>query len=171
MELLSPEQLVKEFPYVNPEGLAAASIGRKNEGSFDPWALLNAMKRWRYSWRCCFCEVCSFSVCLSITCRRAIANGVQYIQGDIVGAQVEGNQVQAVKVKRRDGQEDLIHGGTFVNAAGPFSGKIVDYCGGFPLPVKPRKRCVFVFHCPGNVPDSAPLVVDTTGVYFRPEGR
>jgi hypothetical protein len=46
MALLSPEQLVKEFPYVNPEGLAAASFGRKNEGSFDPWALLNAMKKY-----------------------------------------------------------------------------------------------------------------------------
>lgn len=103
--------------------------------------------------------------------RRAVANGVQYTQGEVVGAQVEGDHVQAVKVKNSHGEVGLLHGGTFVNAAGPFSSKIVDFCGGFPLPVRPRKRCIFVFHCPGNVPDSAPLVVDTTGVYFRPEGR
>lgn len=93
------------------------------------------------------------------------------MQAEVIGAEVEGNKVQAVKVRGSNGDESLVHGGTFVNAAGPFSGRIVDYCGGFPLPVKPRKRCVFVFHCPGNVPDTAPLVIDPTGVYFRPEGK
>ena len=46
------------------------------------------------------------------------------------------------------------------------------------LPVSPRKRCIFFFRCaapacPG--PEAtplwhAPLTVDPTGVYFRPEG-
>ena len=90
-----------------------------------------------------------------------------------MGAQVDATagKVTAVNVKAKNGEESSVQGDVFVNAAGAFAGNIVDYCGGFPLPVKARKRCVFVFHCPGNVPDSAPLVVDPTGVYFRPEGR
>lgn len=48
MDILSPEQLAQEFPYLNTDGIAAGSLGRKNEGSFDPWALLNAMKRYAY---------------------------------------------------------------------------------------------------------------------------
>ena len=33
-----------------------------------------------------------------------------------------------------------------------------------------RKRCVFVFETKERYPN-CPLVIDTTGVYFRPEGR
>ena len=37
------------------------------------------------------------------------------------------------------------------------------------LPVQSRKRCVFPFHSPEPAP-RCPLVIDTNGVYFRPEG-
>jgi FAD-dependent oxidoreductase domain-containing protein 1 len=42
------------------------------------------------------------------------------------------------------------------------------------LPVRPRKRCIFFFHCATNqdfpVPEVAPLTVDSSKVYFRTEG-
>lgn len=44
----------------------------------------------------------------------------------------------------------------------------------YPLPVKPRKRCLFFFHCAKSqdfpVPEVAPLTVDSSLVYFRSEG-
>lgn len=42
-----------------------------------------------------------------------------------------------------------------------------------PLPVVPRRRCVFALHCPSEAappPGDCPLVVDFSGAYFRPEG-
>lgn len=51
------------------------------------------------------------------------------------------------------------------------------------LPVEPRKRCIFTVHCPVAIssatsaegglcpPPNTPLVIDPSGVYFRPEGR
>ena len=39
-----------------------------------------------------------------------------------------------------------------------------------PLPVRPRKRFVFVIDCPTPLP-GAGLMIDTTGLFFRPEGR
>jgi glycine/D-amino acid oxidase-like deaminating enzyme len=36
--------------------------------------------------------------------------------------------------------------------------------------VRSRKRCVFVFESKAHYPD-CPLVIDPSGVYFRPEGR
>ena len=38
-----------------------------------------------------------------------------------------------------------------------------------PLPVTPRKRCVFVFKCPGFEESSTPLVIDYSGTFFRRE--
>ena len=39
---------------------------------------------------------------------------------------------------------------------------------GIDLPVFARKRSVFVFTCPVSIPD-CPLVIDPTGLWFRPE--
>lgn len=81
-----------------------------------------------------------------------------------------------------------VYGDTFVNAAGPWAGTVMDSMiaavpgknsgGMHRLPVEPRKRYVFVVHCPGlsecdypPPPHNTPLVVDPTGAWFRPEGQ
>jgi glycine/D-amino acid oxidase-like deaminating enzyme len=40
---------------------------------------------------------------------------------------------------------------------------------GVDLPIEARRRCVFVFDTRGQLSD-CPLVIDTSGVWFRPEG-
>jgi sarcosine oxidase len=40
---------------------------------------------------------------------------------------------------------------------------------GIELPIRPRKRFVFVFDCKAPI-ERAPLLIDPSGVYFRPEG-
>lgn len=41
------------------------------------------------------------------------------------------------------------------------------------LPVKPRKRMLYVFHCSSKIQGlrSSPLVLNVNGDYFRPEGK
>ena len=39
-----------------------------------------------------------------------------------------------------------------------------------PLPVKPRRRCVFVFKCQDVPATDFPFIIDTNGVYLRREG-
>ena len=66
--------------------------------------------------------------------------------------------------------------GGVVNAAGAFAADVLALAGDSlaPLPVRGRKRCIFSFHAAAAgtplPPQQSPLVVDTTGVYFRPEG-
>jgi len=59
--------------------------------------------------------------------------------------------------------------GAVVNAAGPRAGHVAALAG-LDVPVRPRKRFVYVFDCRSEV-KGGPLLIDPTGVYFRPEGR
>jgi glycine/D-amino acid oxidase-like deaminating enzyme len=56
-----------------------------------------------------------------------------------------------------------------VNAAGPRA-RLVAAMAGVRLPVEARCRSVFVLDCRQDLP-ACPLVIDTSGVWFRPEGR
>jgi sarcosine oxidase len=58
--------------------------------------------------------------------------------------------------------------GALVNAAGYHAHEIAA-AAGIALPIRPRKRFVYVFDCRERL-ERAPLLIDPTGVYFRPEG-
>jgi FAD-dependent oxidoreductase domain-containing protein 1 len=55
-----------------------------------------------------------------------------------------------------------------VNAAGPWSARVAGFAG-IDLPVRARKRMVFVIACRAELP-SCPLTIDPSGIWFRREG-
>jgi glycine/D-amino acid oxidase-like deaminating enzyme len=57
----------------------------------------------------------------------------------------------------------------FVVASGPWSA-VVARLAGVELPIRARRRTVFVASCPTPLADF-PILVDTTGVFVRPEHR
>ena len=60
--------------------------------------------------------------------------------------------------------------GTVVNAAGPWARDVAGMAG-VALPVEARRRSVFVFEARSDMqPGASPLVIDTSGAWFRPEG-
>ncbi len=139
--LLDAAALRKKYPWLNTEGLAAAGRGLSKEGWFDPYSLLVALKR------------------------TAITLGVTYFQDEAVAIHCSKNRVMSVEL-RELGMTICDH---FVNAAGPFAGKLASLAG-IHLPVTPKRRNVFVFESPAKI-DSMPLVVDPSGFYVRPEGN
>ena len=59
--------------------------------------------------------------------------------------------------------------GCVVDAAGPWAAQVAAMAG-IELPVEARRRSVFVFDVERDAPTNCPLVIDTSGAWFRPEG-
>lgn len=139
--LLDPTALQARFPWLNVDDLAMGSLGLSGEGWFDAYTLMQAFRR------------------------KAIALGVEYVAADVAGMTCAGGQVQSVDLS--DGSS--VSCGVVVNAAGPYASDVATMAG-LELLVRPRKRCVFVFDCRTPI-GPTPLVIDPSGVYFRPEGQ
>lgn len=96
--------------------------------------------------------------------RKARSLGATYIHDEVAGLERAGRRVATL----------LLAGGArlacglVVNAAGARSRAVAEMAG-LTLPVEARKRCVFVVDCKTRIP-SCPLVIDASGVWFRPEG-
>lgn len=182
--LLSPDQLKQQFPWINTDDLKLGAFGTANEGFFDPNTLVLGTRR------------------------KAIAMGVHYLEGAVTGATMRyqdsissdgdskhleiDNLMITCTGQKNAGEHLNVKGHTFVNAAGAWSGKLVDMLNeNVPslytshgnattakkfelqkLPIERRKRCIFHVHAPKATEWSqqAPLVVDPSGTYFRPEG-
>lgn len=138
---LEPEALKARFPWLTVEDIAAGTLGLSGEGWFDAYALLQGFRK------------------------KAKTLGVTYVEGEVAGVERDGDRVTAVRLA----SGERIACGTAVNAAGARGGMVAEMAG-IDLPVRPRRRSVFVFDCKDEVPD-LPLLIDPTGVYVRPEGR
>jgi FAD-dependent oxidoreductase domain-containing protein 1 len=95
--------------------------------------------------------------------RKARSLGVEETAGEVVEIERDGDRASGVRLA--DGRR--ITADWVVNAAGPRAAGIAAMAG-LRLPVSPRKRMVFHFDCRTKV--ASPLTIDTSGVYFRPEG-
>ena len=138
--LLTPSELKTRFSWLCVDDLAGGCYGLADEGWTDPYGLLQAFRR------------------------KARALGATYLADEAVGFERGGRGVASVTL--RDGGR--LGCGAVVNAAGYHAHKIAA-AAGIDLPVRPRKRIVYVFDCRSG-PQRAPLTIDPTGVWCRPEG-
>lgn len=138
--LLAPAELAVRFPWLSVDGIALASLGLSGEGWFDGYALVQGLRR------------------------KARALGAEYVAAEVVGLDVVDGRVTSVRLA---GGKRIVCG-TVVNAAGPWAREVAGMAG-LTLPVEARRRCVFVFDAKADLPD-CPLVIDTSGAWFRPEG-
>ena len=141
--LLGPAELKARFLWLTTSYLAAGCLGLSGEGWFDAHSLLYAFRN------------------------TAVARGAEFLVGEVVALHVARQRLEAIQLA--DGR--IFSCGELVNAAGPAAGKIARMAD-IDLPGESRKRCVFVFDCrPAGALQPCPLVVDVSGVYFRPEGQ
>lgn len=140
VELLTPGELKARFDWLRTDDLAAGSFGLSGEGWFDAYALLQGFRRKHRSL------------------------GVEERVGEVTDVLLDSDRASGVRLA--DGTE--IQADWVVNAAGPRAAEVAGMAG-IELPVRPRKRIMYHLESPVSLGD-APLVIDPSGVYFRPEG-
>ncbi|XP_074833269.1 FAD-dependent oxidoreductase domain-containing protein 1 [Carettochelys insculpta] len=168
VSLLSPAQLKKKFPWLNTDGVAVASYGLENEGWFDPWVLLHGFRRKAMSMGVypCHGEVTSFTISREMV----MPEGKQTF-----------SRINYVHVQMPNSLEcQPVECAVVVNAAGAWSAKVAEMASigvgsskiqeAVKLPVEPRKRYVYVWHCANGPGLECPKLIDTSMVYFRREG-
>lgn len=141
--IYSGADLARRFPWINFEGIAAASFGPKNEGWFDPYSLMTLVRK------------------------AALARDVKLVSQAVAGI---ANSGRITSITLANGEKMTV--GALVNAAGAGAGALAAMAG-VDLPVSAAKRYVYVIDCPGatEAHRKGPLTFDVTGEYFRPEGR
>jgi len=139
--LLDAAALKSRFGWLNTDGLACGTLGLSGEGWFDGYALLSAFKR------------------------KARAQGARYVTAEATGFTVDGHRISTIDF----GDGSRMACGMAVNAAGPWARRVAAWAG-VELPVFARRRTVFVIACKAKL-DGMPLLIDTTGIWIRPEGE
>ncbi|MDP2062881.1 MAG: FAD-binding oxidoreductase [Phaeovulum sp.] len=139
-EVLDPAAIAARFPWLNLDDVVAATFGRTGEGWFDNMGLLGGLRA------------------------QARAQGAEFVTDRVVGLEREGDAVVAAILA----QAGRVEAAAFVNAAGTRASELLRWLGE-EFPVEPRKRTVFVIDAPNARHPEAPLLVDHTGFYLRPE--
>lgn len=147
--LWGQDELADAFPHLRVEDIRLASYGRANEGWFNNTGLMNGFRA------------------------KARSLGAEVITDEVVAIQREGDRVTGVTLK----SGATVSAGVIVNASGPRASRTARMAG-LDIPVEPRKRTLFVVDAARSPEGSArvaggrlPLMIDTSGVFIRPEGR
>jgi glycine/D-amino acid oxidase-like deaminating enzyme len=141
-ELLDPAALALRFPWLSLAGVHLGSLGTAGEGWFDNMGLLAGFR--------------DAARTQGASWRRARAVALLRAGGRVTGARLaDGSTLGA---------------GAVVLAAGTRAPDLLATLDE-PWPVEPRKRTVFLIDAPEAPNAGAPLLVDPTGFYLRPEGR
>lgn len=141
VRLLDRSALRARWPWLHVDDIELGSWGERGEGWFDGWGLLMSLRA------------------------RARSAGVEFLHG------------QALSLERHaDGSLAAVHSSLgplqaehYVLACGAWSAALASTAA-LDLPITARRRSVYAFHSPEHAP-LAPLLIDPSGLWFRPEGE
>lgn len=143
-KFLSAEEIVRDYPFYNLDGIIGANHNLKDEGYFDG----NTLFDW---WK-----------------RSARERGAEYVTNEVVamGTSADGARVESVTLK----SGEVVSCGTVVNASGPRA-ILTSRMAGIEIPVDPRKRYTYIFDAEKPLDRDLPLTIDPSGVHMRTDGQ
>lgn len=142
ISLLDAGSLAARFPWLATDDLAGGSFGETGEGWFDGYGVMQAFGR------------------------KARSLGAEYRQDEVTGLEGAGDRITAVRLA----SGETLSCGAFVDCAGAWGARSIAAMAGVAIPVFAKKRSVFYFDCATKL-RRFPLLIDTSGVWCRPEGE
>ena len=139
--ILDGAAIAARWPWMVADDIVAGSFGPRDEGWFDNMGLLSGLRT------------------------AARRQGAVFVTGRAVGLDMDRGRIAAVRLA----SGEALACGAAVNAAGTAAGTVAGWAG-LAVPVEPRKRTVFVIDAPNARHPDAPLIIDHSGIYLRPEG-
>lgn len=141
--LLSPDDILRDYPFYNVDDILLGSINTVNEGYFDGATVFDWFRR------------------------QSRERGVEYISGEVaaITRNPAANRVDSVTLS--DGQ--VIACGALVNATGPRAARTAAMAG-IAVPVEARKRFTWIFRAERPLDRDLPLTIDPSGVHVRENG-
>jgi FAD-dependent oxidoreductase domain-containing protein 1 len=139
--LLSKSELEKQFPWMQCEGIAAASFGRTNEGWFDPYQFMNLIRK------------------------AAIAQDVHFITDEVTAINSKATAVTLKSGATLSTTHVVNAGGTGGGAIAAMVGFDL------PVSAAKRYVYVIDCPTAPEALRKGPLTFDINGAYWRPEGR
>ncbi|WP_134726589.1 NAD(P)/FAD-dependent oxidoreductase [Paracoccus luteus] len=139
-QVLDPAALAARWPWMALDDIVAGSYGPRDEGFFDNMGLLSGLRN------------------------AARAAGAVWLRDRVTAFERDGDRVAAVVLEAGGRRQADV----FVNCAGPRAGALMRTMA-LDLPVEPRKRTIFFVDAPKARHPGTPLVVDPSGIWFRPE--
>ena len=140
--IMSRDDIAAAYPFYNLDDVICGSHNTLNEGYFDGGTIFDWFRK------------------------KARAQGVDYIKGDVTGISRSGGTVTGVTLA--DGTQ--ISAGKIVNASGPRA-NITAQMAGLHVPVEARRRYTFIFDAAAPLDRDLPLTIDPSGVHMRSDGR
>ncbi|MEM7743171.1 MAG: FAD-binding oxidoreductase [Pseudomonadota bacterium] len=140
--IMTPDEVASEYPFYNMDGVVLCSHNPLNEGYFDGGTIFDWYRR------------------------KARANGVEYLQNEVVSMDRDGDRISAIHLK----SGEKVGCGRVVNASGPRAA-VTARMAGLDIPVEPRRRYTFIFDCETPLGQDLPLTIDPSGCHMRSDGR
>lgn len=141
--LLTPEEIVREYPFYAVDDIVLGSINTRDEGLWDGTAVFDG-------WR-----------------RSARDRGVEYVANEVVAMtrNAAGTRIDSVTLA----SGEIVACGQVVNASGPRAARTARMAG-LDVPVEPRKRFSWIFSAEEPLERDLPLTIDPSGVHVRENG-
>ena len=142
-QYLTPEEIIRHYPFYNLDGILAGTLNLVDEGYFDG----NTLFDW---WK-----------------RSARERSVEYVNNEVVAMTKAPNGQTVESITLKSGE--VVTCGTVINASGPRAA-LTAQMADIEIPVEPRKRYTFIFDAEKPLDRDMPLTIDPSGVHVRLEG-
>ena len=139
--LMSPEEIAKEWPFYNTDGIIMGSHNPVNEGYFDGGTIFHWFRK------------------------KAREQGVEYIGNEVTGIDQADGRVTGVQLK----SGERIEAGKILNSSGTRGAKMAAMIGA-ELPIEPRRRYTYIFTTEEPLGQDLPLTIDPSGCHMRWDG-